>query len=201
MNALQTIQQKLKSPKSEYNNFGKYAYRNFSQILENVKPLLVETDSILSISDDIFESGGFVFVKATATLKCKDEAWVSTAFARHADKQAGMQEAQITGAASSYARKYALNGLFLIDDSRDADTTNKHGKDQPHKNIVDEPVKAGSQSSSPVPAPKSDKKELPWLNINTPEYKEILTKKTPLEEVKKSYRVSKATEATLKSLI
>ena len=115
------IQQKLKAPKGQTNNFGKYQYRSCEDILEAVKPHL--GDMRLTLSDDIVEVGGRVYVKATATITDGNDNPVSvTAYAREAETKKGMDDSQITGTASSYARKYALNGLFLIDDTKDADT-------------------------------------------------------------------------------
>lgn len=124
MQALKKIQQELKAPKGQYNNFGRYAYRSAEDILEAVKPLLAKYDAELILSDDITEIGGRVYVKATATIKGNDdtEKITVTAFAREPAEKKGMDESQITGTASSYARKYALNGLFLIDDNKDADS-------------------------------------------------------------------------------
>ena len=123
---LAEIQAKLKAPKNQYNSFGEYKYRNCEDILEAVKPLLEE--SVLTLSDDIVEVGGRVYVKSTVHFLNKEEDFTVTAYARESENKKGMDHAQITGAASSYARKYALNGLFLIDDTKDADATNDHGK-------------------------------------------------------------------------
>jgi hypothetical protein len=123
---LLAIQCSLKAPKNQYNNFGKYKYRSLEDILEALKPLLKKHSALLRISDDIIEVGGRVYVKSTATLSSEEEMITATALAREAETKKGMDEAQITGAASSYARKYCLNGLFAIDDTRDADTYNKH---------------------------------------------------------------------------
>ena len=120
------IQNKLKAPKSQRNNFGKYNYRSCEDILEAVKPLLGE--SCLTLSDDIILVGDRIYVKSTATLKVKDVEISVTAMAREADTQKGMSAPQVTGSASSYARKYALNGLFAIDDTKDDDATNTHGQ-------------------------------------------------------------------------
>ena len=119
---LMRIQERLKAPKSNYNSFGKYKYRSCEDILEAVKPLLAEEDLTLTLSDEIEQIGDRYYVRATASLY--DEALVTTvsAYAREEDNKKGMDASQITGAASSYARKYALNGLFLIDDTKDADT-------------------------------------------------------------------------------
>ena len=123
MTKLSEIQQKLKAPKGQENKFGGYKYRSCEDILEAVKPLL--GDATLTLTDDIVEIGGRVYVKATATFTGEDT-HTTTAFAREAEAKKGMDESQITGSASSYARKYALNGLFCIDDTRDADVTNDH---------------------------------------------------------------------------
>jgi hypothetical protein len=131
MKNLIKIQSELKAPKNQRNNFGNYNYRNCEDILEAVKPLLDKYECTLTISDDIVEVGGRVYVKATATIydiKLGTSLSVS-AFAREPEQQKGMSESQVTGASSSYSRKYALNGLFLIDDTKDSDATNTHGKD------------------------------------------------------------------------
>ncbi len=143
------IQTRLKAPKGQENKFGGYKYRSCEDILEAVKPLLHEYGLALTISDDIVEVGGRIYVKATAALFCMApptetivgpegvltindligrEIIRTTALAREADSRKGMDDSQITGSASSYARKYALNGLFAIDDTKDADATNTHGK-------------------------------------------------------------------------
>lgn len=126
------LQSRLKAGKTKFNAFGKYNYRSCEDILEAVKPLLKELNMALTISDDIVEVGGRVYVKATATLS-NDEGCVaqSTAFAREPEMKKGMDESQITGCASSYARKYALNGLLAIDDTRDADTMDNRDAEKP----------------------------------------------------------------------
>lgn len=127
---LVTIQQKLKAPKGQYNKFGKYRYRSCEDILESVKPILTECGCSLVITDDVVEVGSRVYIKATATLTNGEGEKVETsAMAREDEKLAGMASSQVTGACSSYARKYALNGLFCIDDTKDADDTNTHGQD------------------------------------------------------------------------
>ena len=130
---LQSIQVELKAPKNQMNKFGGYSYRSAEDILEAVKPLLNKYGSYLTVSDEIVEVGGRVYVKATATLHESHQGEIAstTAYAREAEVKKGMDEAQITGSASSYARKYALNGLFCIDDTKDPDATNTHGKSQP----------------------------------------------------------------------
>lgn len=123
--SLKDIQKKLKAPKGQYNDFGKYKYRSAEDILEAVKPLVVEQDCALTISDDIELIGNRIYVKATVTLINADGQSISTtAFAREEEQKKGMDGSQVTGASSSYARKYALNGLFCIDDTKDADALN-----------------------------------------------------------------------------
>lgn len=121
---LSNIQNELKAPKSQYNKFGGYNYRNCEDILEAVKPLCKKNGLCLILSDDIEVKENRFYVKATATLIDIEsgENYVTTAFAREDETKKGMDGAQITGASSSYARKYALNGLFNIDDTKDADT-------------------------------------------------------------------------------
>lgn len=121
---LGAIQTELKAPKNLHNSFGGYNYRSAEGILEAVKPLLKKYRVFLAITDNIVEIGGRVYVKATACLsdiESKESLGVD-AYAREAESKKGMDEAQITGATSSYARKYALNGLFLLDDTKDVDT-------------------------------------------------------------------------------
>ena len=121
---LMEIQTKIKAPKNLYNSFGKYHYRNAESICEAVKPFLKEQDCSLTIGDEIVQVGERFYVKATATLTDNtDGASVSvSALARESNDKKGQDESQITGSTSSYARKYALNGLFLLDDTKDADT-------------------------------------------------------------------------------
>ena len=123
--ALRDIQAKLKAPKGNLNKFGNYKYRSAEDILEAVKPLLYENGCSLTISDDIIMIGTRIYVKASAVLSNdKGQSVHTTAFARESESKSGMDVAQVTGAASSYARKYALNGLFCIDDTKDPDALN-----------------------------------------------------------------------------
>lgn len=125
---LLAIQSALKAPKNQLNKFGGYNYRSCEDILEAVKPLLKEHGLALTLSDEIVEVAGRVYVKATVALHDgKGVGFPVTAYAREEETKKGMDGSQITGAASSYARKYALNGLFLIDDAKDSDATNEHG--------------------------------------------------------------------------
>ena len=122
------IQHKLKAPKGQYNSFGKYNYRSCEDILEGVKPLLKEHDLALLIDDEIVQIGERYYVKATAKITDGRECVSATAYAREPDIKKGMDESQITGATSSYARKYALNALLCIDDTKDADTMDNSKK-------------------------------------------------------------------------
>ena len=121
--SMKDIQAELKAPKGQYNKFGTYYYRSCEDIVEAAKPVLLRHDCYLNISDEIVQAGDRIYVKATASVfKGSEMLATSTAFAREPESQKGMSESQITGTASSYARKYALNGLLAIDDTKDSDT-------------------------------------------------------------------------------
>ena len=128
---LMTVQTKLRAPKGQYNQFGHYSYRSCEDILEALKPLLAEVGAIVNISDEVKLIGNRFYVEATAMfLDCETgDSVVARASAREDETKKGMDLAQVTGSVSSYARKYALNGLFAIDDNKDSDATNTHGKD------------------------------------------------------------------------
>jgi hypothetical protein len=129
MKQLIKIQSELKAPKNQFNSFGKYHYRNAEDILEALKPILLKHSCTLTISDEIKMAGDIMFVESKATI-CHESECVSVTAQAGIDLNAkGMSAAQCFGASSSYARKYALGGLFLLDDSKDADATNTHGKD------------------------------------------------------------------------
>ncbi len=182
---LDKIQQELKAPKGQFNSFGKYAYRNCEDILEAVKPLLAKYNAKLTLSDEIVNIGDRNYVKATARVWGDDWNEFVTAWACEPKEKKGMDPSQITGAASSYARKYALNGLFAIDDTKDADS------DAPSKD---------------KPSTPEDSRE--WLNLTNKngstnaKYKELqdlmwskeMTNTALLEMAKKKYKVSKETE-------
>ena len=123
------IQSELKAPKDQVNSFGKYKYRSCEDIIEAVKPILAKHEVYMSITDDIIEVGGKNYVRAEATIYDGEDQISVTGVARESIDKKGMDDAQQTGATSSYARKYALNGLFGIDDTKDADATNTHGND------------------------------------------------------------------------
>jgi len=154
MGKLTEIQYRLNAPKNQYNTFGKYKFRSCEDILEGLKGLLKEFDCVVTFNDEIVQVGNRIYVKTTAYLK---EYYVtegenagyealriidqSSAFAREPEKQSGMQDGQLTGSTSTYARKYALNGLFAIDDAKDADTdehhNNSNNRPDPKKNVVE----------------------------------------------------------------
>lgn len=119
---LNSIQTRLAAPKGQRNTFGNYNYRSCEDILNALKPLLSETGCTVTLSDEIVAVAGRVYVCATASIQHGSETVTVKAWAREPDSRKGMDEAQVTGATSSYARKYALNGLFAIDDTKDADT-------------------------------------------------------------------------------
>ena len=140
MTELQTrliaVQSELKAPKDKFNSFGNYSYRSAEGIMEALKPLLKEHELCLTVNDDIILVGDRFYIKATATVSYGKETITNSAFAREEATKKGMDGSQITGTASSYARKYALNGLFLIDDTKDADT------DEYQKTTAEKPNKA-----------------------------------------------------------
>ena len=147
MESLIKIQSELVAPKDLYNKFGNYNYRSAESILEAVKPLLSKYGAELTISDDVVLVGDRVYVKATVSITDGKETRTVTAFAREPSEKKGMDSSQITGATSSYARKYALNGLFLIDDNKDSDT-------EENKNESDNRAKQGNDSGSNTDKPK-----------------------------------------------
>ena len=125
------VQSKLKAPKSQFNKFGNYAYRNCEDILEALKPILNQVKAVVNISDEVVLIGERYYIKATVKFIDGEtgEFVEASAMAREEESKKGMDSSQLTGSTSSYARKYALNGLFAIDDTKDSDTTNTHGKD------------------------------------------------------------------------
>ena len=128
---LLAVQTELKAPKGQYNSFGKYKYRSCEDIVEAVKPLLLKYKAVLTITDDVVMRGERYYIQATThfiDVETGDEI-NTTAYAREEETKKGMDGSQVTGASSSYARKYALNALFAIDDTKDSDSTNTHGKE------------------------------------------------------------------------
>ena len=151
---LQSIQQKLVAPKGQYNSFGKYSYRSGEDILEALKPILQEHDAVLILQDGIVQIGDRYYVEATATLYAVGETIGTTAYAREDDSKKGMDGSQVTGAASSYARKYALNGLFMIDDNKDPDTDEYHNQNNQGSSKQQKP--AGQKEQTAKASSKSN---------------------------------------------
>ena len=148
---LVNVQSRLKANKSQYNSFGKYSYRNQEDILESVKPLLAENGLIMTISDEIIGDGfegNMLIVKSTVTVSDGEKSIQVSACAGIDPNRKGMDIAQSFGSSSSYARKYALGGMFLIDDTKDADATNSHGKDASASVPKAKPSAAAKPSSS-----------------------------------------------------
>jgi hypothetical protein len=152
---LLAIQSELKAPKSQYNNFGKYKYRNCEDILESLKPLLTKNEAVVTISDEIITVGQRFYLKATAKIfdTQTGESIETTAYAREEETKKGMDGGQLTGCSSSYARKYALNGLFSIDDTKDSDFSNGGEKGNTDINLKNKLKELISEYSK-----KSDKK-------------------------------------------
>ena len=199
------IQEELKAPKNQRNNFGGYNYRSAEDIIEAVKPIAHKYGYYLIISDEIVEVGGRIYVKATARLQPNEAGniYSATGWAREEETKKGMDGAQITGADSSYARKYALNGLLAIDDTKDADATNTHGKEEVANVVVPQTAPAVRV----YPAKSNDAKpeeEKAWLNKNNPKWSLIVqqfkTGENNINNLRKEFKVSKAVEAELTAL-
>lgn len=163
MKELIAIQSELKAPKSQFNKFGGYKYRKAEDILEAVKPLLNKQKCTLIITDDVVLIGNRIYVKATATIKNeKGECETTNGWAREEETKKGMDGSQITGASSSYARKYALNGLFAIDDNADSDTTNDGQHQEAQQTQTQQP--AAQQTASPQYHPSDLNEGLAYLS-------------------------------------
>ena len=154
--ALIWIQQNLQAPKSEYNSFGKFNYRSLESILAALKPLLAQQHCGIRFADDVVEHGGRTFVRSTLYFfNDKGESISTTAEAEHSATKTGMDSAQITGAASSYARKYCLNGLFAIDDTKDPDSNAyMHQTQEPVKKTPTRRTRTTAQPAAPASNPK-----------------------------------------------
>jgi len=162
INFLAQIQSEVKAPKGQFNSFGKYKYRSAEDILESVKPIINSKGFSITLSDEIIAMDGRFYIKAIATLTNGKEMYSATGFAREEESKKGMDGSQVTGASSSYARKYALNGLFALDDTKDSDATNTHGQES-------KPVQAFTPKPSPAPKPI----EQPQVTINSQELGEL----------------------------
>lgn len=164
MKELVQIQSELKAPKDKHNSFGNYDYRSCESILEALKPLLLKYNCFLTISDKINQFGDRFYVEAVVTLTNSEGKIIQvSASAREALVKKGMDESQITGASSSYARKYALNGLFAIDDTKDADATNTHEQEKTEKTKT-------SKDLNIIPYGESKGKTWQEIGINNLEY-------------------------------
>ena len=162
-NKLLKIQMELKAPKNQTNSFGGYNYRSCEDIFEAVKPLLQEEGLVLRVTDELVNIGERYYIKATAILTDGHEAIENVAYAREEETKKGMDGSQITGASSSYARKYALNGLFLIDDVKDSDTTNM-GEEPTLEKAKEYVLTFGKHAGKKLS--EVDKSYLVWLREN-----------------------------------
>lgn len=165
---LNKIQCELKANKGQYNSFGKYKYRSCEDILEAVKPLLKETKTTLTINDEVVLIGDRYYVKATAILTDIEtkETYSNSAYAREEENKKGMDASQVTGATSSYARKYALNGLLCIDDTKDNDTNelNEERTSRVEKQSVTTPTKEATSSMEQMQIKKASPNQINVLN-------------------------------------
>mgnify|MGYP002523370849 CR=1 FL=1 len=185
---LSAIQNELKAPKGQYNNFGKYSYRSAEDILEAVKPICKKHKTVLVLSDEVKQIGERYYVEACATLHDLEsvDALQVTAFAREEETKKGMDASQVTGATSSYARKYALNGLFNIDDTKDADTDEYHNQ-----------VTEGGKAETKAKAEKA-KADDPKISHDKVEIAVgvIRNKQTTLANILQAYNVEKLADLT-----
>jgi hypothetical protein len=161
MTALREVQHRLRAPKGQYNSFSKFHYRSCEDILEAVKPLLYEYGLTLTISDEMVNIGDRYYVKATAAINGNEGRYIVTAYAREEETKKGMDASQITGSASSYARKYALNGLFCIDDTKDSDTDEQHRQQDATESAPAAPRAAERPAPRPAPQPAPDAPQRP----------------------------------------
>ena len=192
---LNRIQVELKAPKNSYNNFGKYKYRNLESILEALKPLLDKYKCVLTVSDNIELIGERFYIKSTATLIDIESGKIegdfsnritTVAYAREEDSKKGMDASQLTGASSSYARKYALNGLFAIDDTKDSDDMN-----QGEKPII------RSQNNPPKSAPAQQQTQTQQQDFNANSNSNLITE----SQAKRMYALAKGDIEILKKVL
>lgn len=192
---LNLIQNELNAPKSRHNSFGNYSYRSLEDVLEAVKPLLKREGLVLTLTDTIENIGDNYYVKATARLTDGNQELQATAYAREALEKKGMDVAQVTGSASSYARKYCLNGLFLIDDTKDPDTDEYKMKEQ-HQNKAftpDENKKWLSEGGDGKKSTTSDE----FLKVEA----KVKEGKVSPKDLRNYYKVSKDTMSYFESLL
>lgn len=178
------IQSELKAPKNQTNTFGKYKYRSCEDILEAVKPHLLKQGLYLSITDELVNIGDRYYVKASVIITDGVDRWSVDGFAREEENKKGMDGSQVTGASSSYARKYALNGMFGIDDAKDSDATNTHEK-EPNKVSAQEAIQTANLLNIAIAeanvADSYDKLKTVWASYpmlhNIISFKELITKR------------------------
>lgn len=189
---LSGIQGQIKVNKNNYNSFGKYSYRSAEDILEAAKPICKEHGCVLTLSDEIVAMGERFYVKASATLTdIKDMANITvTAFAREEENKKGMDASQVTGACSSYARKYALNGLFNLDDAKDADT-DAYTEAQQKASKEESKAKIQAQEQADMPISKAEENKLKTLIMNAPGEDSYELR---LQKICKSYGVEELAE-------
>lgn len=184
MTELFNIQQELEAPKGNFNSFGKYKYRSCEDILEAVKPILKKYNCVITLSDKAVLVGEFVFIEAEAKLKSEKEEYSVTAYAKHPTSQAGMSDSQMTGSASSYARKYALSGLLAIDDQKDDDTQEVKTTTTPTQAYA----KQTTISTDTEPKPKATAEQIEGMDKRL---KLILGKDANLDEWLKEKKTSR----------
>lgn len=184
MKELVEIQALLNAPKSQFNKFGKYYYRSCEDILTALKPLATARGCFVTLYDEVVPVGNRIYVRATACITNAEGVQVcATAYAREDETQSGMSAAQLTGSSSSYARKYALNGLFAIDDTKDADATNTHGKDAPQVAPPTAKPSTPAKTEKPTLSPANARH---WANAVA----KLRSKETTPEKVKAAYIIS-----------
>lgn len=198
-------QNELKAPKGQYNNYGGFAYRSAEDILEAVKPINLKHELLLNLRDEIIEVGGRIYVKAIATLHDvhSDLKIEVQAFAREAEVKKGMDESQITGSASSYARKYALNGLYLIDDTKDADSNEQKEAIDGKEKKANDNVKARGKNiqESMQPTEAEAKKEIAKLYKDLIAVAPELTNERINEILKEQFKVDDLNKANKGQII
>ncbi|MGN0251995.1 MAG: ERF family protein [Oliverpabstia sp.] len=192
---LKIVQSKLKAPKGQYNPFGKYNYRSCEDILEAVKPILAEVNAVIVIRDDLVQIGERYYVKATAVLiDCESSEQVeNSAFAREEESKKGMDASQITGSASSYARKYALNGLLCIDDVKDADTGD-NSKSEGNKSGSGRQKKSDNKSES---SDGNTKISADMINTIKSQVEKYSSKGLKMEKILSMYKISDISDMTI----
>jgi hypothetical protein len=197
-----SIQGRLNAPKKRWNDYGKFYYRGLEDILSAAKPLLSDQGLLLTVTDELVSIDGRFYVKAVATITDGENSLTNTAYARESDGKKGMDSSQVTGTASTYARKYCLNGLFLIDDSYDPDSNEYHKRPHPEEqneqngqNVVPPPDNANPE----IPYPHSGEKKRAKPKKMTAKAVDTLVQilmdeKTPLDKFMAQYGISELKE-------